>query len=178
MTLLNPPPAEVADQLIRMIHLDWPTNEADRRRYFDILDLDDLDTVPKRDDEPDTRMIRFVTALPDVDGTCTMFRDELLGLSLFCYNEPIDNGPDASAGYVSLQDELTRFLGVPSEEWGTLAEPACLWRAGPLWIDMYCFQRLRSGVMVGPSHAEQSAANDAAHDAQRSDPRIHDASSN
>lgn len=170
MTELNPPPTELADLLIQMTRLDWPTDEADRRRYFDILDLNDIDTVPKRNDEPDTRMIRFATALPDVDGTCTMFRDEFLGLSLFCYNEPGDHGPAARAGYASLRDVLSRSLGAPSEEWGTPIEPACLWRTGPLWIDMYCFQRLHSGVMVGPSHAERSAANDAAHDARQSDP--------
>ena len=35
---------------------------------------------------------------------------------------------------------------------------------GLLMLEMYCFQRLTSGVMVGPSHAERTAANDQAHD--------------
>lgn len=30
-----------------------------------------------------------------------MFRGEFLSLSLFCYNEPIDNGPAARAGYAA-----------------------------------------------------------------------------
>lgn len=163
MSELNPPPAEVADLLIQMTRRDWPTSEEYRCRYFDSLGLRDLKAPLQRDDEPETRMIRFVTALLDVDGTCTMFRDKFLGLSLFCYNEPIENGPAARAGFAGLRGELNRFLGAPSEEWGTLSEPACLWDIGPLWIDMYCFQRLRSGVMVGPSHAERSTANDEAH---------------
>ena len=34
---------------------------------------------------------------------------------------------------------------------------------GPLMLAMYCFQRLTSGIMVGPHHAERTAANDDAH---------------
>jgi hypothetical protein len=152
-----------------MARLDWPTGERDRRRYFDLLGLHDLDTLGQRHDEPGTPMIRFATSLPNVDGTCTMFRDEFLGLSLFCYNEPLDNGPEARAGYAGLRGQLNRYLGPPIEEWGTPTQRACLWRSGLLSIDMYCFQRHQSGVMVGPSHAERSAANDAAHDARHSD---------
>jgi hypothetical protein len=166
---LTPSPADVADLLIQMTRLDWPTTEEDRRCYFDVLSLHDLDTLPQRDAEPDSAMIRFSTLLPGVDGTCTMFRDEFLGLSLFCYNELRDDGPEACAGYAGLRDQLTRHLGSPIEEWGTPTEPACLWHSGSLSIDMYCFHRLRSGVMVGPSHSERSAANDAAHDARHSD---------
>jgi hypothetical protein len=169
VTELTPSPADVADLLIQMTRLDWPTNEADRRRYFDILGLHDLDTLPQRDDEADSTMIRFATALPGVDGICTTFRDEFLGLSLFCYNQPLEDGPEARAGYAGLRGEPNRYLGQPIEEWGTSTEPACLWPSGPLSIDMYCFQRLRSGVMVGLFHAERSAANDAAHDARQSD---------
>jgi hypothetical protein len=112
-------------------------------------------------------VIRFDTALPEVDGTGTMFRDEFLGLSLFCYDEPIDNGPAARAGYAALRGELSRSLGAPSEEWGSPTEPACLWTIGPLWIEMYCFQRLSSGVMVGPTHAQRSATNDEAQEARQ-----------
>lgn len=166
---LTPSPADVADLLIQMTRLDWPTTEEDRRHYFAVLGLHDLDTVPRSDDDPDSAMIRFSTSLPGVDGTCTMFRDEFLGLSLFCYNEFLDDGPQARAGYAGLRDQLDRHLGPASEEWGTPTEPACLWPSGPLSIDMYCFQRLRSGIMVGPSHSERSAANDAALDARQSD---------
>ena len=90
---VDPWPADVADLLVQMTRLDWPTSERDRRRHFDLLGLHDLDTLPQRHDEPDTSMIRFATSLPNVDGTCTMFRDEFLGLSLFCYNEPL-GGPE------------------------------------------------------------------------------------
>lgn len=167
MTQLNPPPKQIVDLLVEMTRLDWPTTEVERQNYFDRLHLRDLDTVPHRDDSPDTTMTRLDSALPDVDGTSTMFRGEFLGLSLFCYNEPIDNGPAAQAGYAALRDELSRSLGEPTEEWGTPTEPACLWQIGPLWIDMYCFQRLPSGIMVGPTHAQRSAANDAAHAARQ-----------
>ena len=167
VTTVTPPPAQIADLLVEMTRLDWPTTEAERQSYFDRLNLRDLDTVPHRDDSPDTTVTRLDTALPDVDGTSTMSRHEFLGLSLFCYNEPIENGAAARAGYAALRDELSRTFGEPTEEWGTPTEPACLWEIGPLWIEMYCFQRLRSGVMVGPAHAQRSAANDAAHAARR-----------
>jgi hypothetical protein len=52
----------------------------------------------------------------------------------------------------------------PVEKWGSPSEPACLWRSGPLLLDMYCFQRRSSGIMIGPSHAERSADNDAAYE--------------
>jgi hypothetical protein len=109
---LTPSPADVADLLIQMTRLDWPTTEEDRRHYFAVLGLHDLDTVPRSDDDPDSAMIRFSTSLPGVDGTCTMFRDEFL-----------DDGPQARAGYAGLRDQLDRHLGPPREEWGTPTEP-------------------------------------------------------
>ena len=93
MLNLTPPPADVAGLLVEMTRLEWPTGEADRRRYFDLLGLHEGDTLPQRDDEPDSTMIRFTTSLPDVNGSCTMFRDQFLGLSLFCYDDPVENGP-------------------------------------------------------------------------------------
>jgi hypothetical protein len=128
------------------------------------LGLDDLDELPRRAEEPDGVSRRFTTSLPgSVDGISTMFRGEFLGLSLFCYHEPIGDGPRARAGFAALEAHLSRAFGPPVERWGTAAEPACLWRPGPLMLDMYCFQRLSRGIMVGPSHAERSAANDALH---------------
>ena len=169
MTELTPSPTVVADLLIRMTSLHWPTTEADRRRYFDLLGLHDLDTVPQRDDEPDAMMIRFATSLPAVQGTCTMFREEFLGLGLFCYDEAREDGPEARAGYARLRNRLSNYLGPPMEEWGSPTEPACCWRSGPLMIDMYCFQRLRSQIMVGVGHVERSAAHEAAQDPRQPD---------
>jgi hypothetical protein len=40
-------------------------------------------------------------------------------------------------------------------------------------LDMYCFQRGQSGIMVGPDHAERSAAYDDATDVP-DDPSIRD----
>ena len=165
MTELTPSTKDVADLLIRMTQLEWPTTEKDRLHYFNTLGLRDEEVLPPRDDDPDNVWLRFTTSLAgQVDGNCSMFRGEFLGLSLFCYNQPMDNGPQARAGYAGLRDDLSTALGDPIEEWGSTSEPACLWRTGPLLLDMYCFQRLASGIMVGPSHAERTAANDDAHD--------------
>lgn len=164
MTYLSPDPAEVAELLIGMMELPWPTTEVERRRYFEVLGLEDLDVVPPREDEPDNLSRWFTTSLAgDVHGICTMFRDEFLGLDLFCYNEPGDKGPRARAGFAGIQDGLKSVFGDPDEVWGPTNEPACLWQLDPLQLDMHCFQRGSSGVMVGPDHAARSAANDAAH---------------
>ena len=112
---------------------------------------------------PDSVMIRFTTSLPRVDGTCTMFRYQFLGLCLYCYDEPLENGraegPRRLRGTARPTHPPSRFA---HRRVGTQTEPACLWEPGPLLQDMYCFQRLRSGVMVGPSHAERTAAHNAA----------------
>ena len=165
MTELTPSTEDVTDLLICMIQLEWPTTESDRLRYFDALGLRDQEVLPPRDDDPDSVWTRFTTSLPgQVDGNCSMFRGEFLGLSIFPYSESIENGPQARAGYAGLRHHLSAALGDPIEEWGPTSEPACLWRTGLLMLEMYCFQRLTSGVMVGPSHAERTAANDQAHD--------------
>jgi hypothetical protein len=165
MTQLNPDPADVADLVIKMSQEPWPTTETDRQRYFNALGLHDLALVPQRKDDPHIVWRRFTTSLPgNVEGNCVMFGGEFLGLSLFCYTEPVDNGPQSQAGFASLKRGLSRAFGSPVEEWGSPSAPACLWRPGPLLLDMYCFQRRSSGIMLGPSHAERSAANDAAHE--------------
>lgn len=160
---LEPPSADLANLLIRMTEREWPTTEVDRLHFFHRHGLHDVDSPRPDDSDLNIEHRHFGTALPGaVLGTATMFRGELLGLSLFPYDEPIGNGPLARVGYVALRDQLSQRLGPPVEEWGTPNEPACLWRPGPLLLDMYCFQRLQSGIMVGPSHAERSAALDMA----------------
>ena len=165
MIELRPSTEAIADLLIRMIQLEWPSTESDRRRYFSTLGLRDQEVLPPREDDPESVWLRFTTSLPgQVDGNCIVFRGELLGLSVFPYTEPTGNGPQARAGYAGLRHHLSAALGDPIEEWGSSSEPACVWRTSLLLLEMYCFQRLTSGVMVGPSHAERTAANDQAHD--------------
>lgn len=170
MNVLTPPPEAVADLLLQLIQQDWPTTDEERRCSFARLGLQDGDALPPGDAETDSEMRRIATSLPGVDGISTMFRDEFLGLSLFCYDEPLDDGPAARAGHAGLRDEFDRRLGSPLEEWGPSNEPACLWESESLLIELYCFQRLRSGVMIGVSHAERSAAHTAAHDTRESAP--------
>lgn len=164
MIQLEPTAEAVADLLARMCREPWPTTEQDRRDYFATLGLTDQALLPVRGDDADSVWRRFTSALPEqVGGNCSTFRGEFLGLSLFCWPEQVDNGAQARAGYASLQELLNQEFGAPVEEWGTDSEPACLWTVGPLTLEMYCFQRLHSSVMVGPSHTIRSAANDAAH---------------
>jgi hypothetical protein len=159
----EPPTADVANLLIRMTELEWPTTEGDRLRFFHRLGLHDIDGSRSDDSDLGIEYRQFHTAMPSaVHGTANMFRGEFLGLSLFLYDEPVENGLMAREGYRVLREQLSQRLGPPVEEWGVVNEPACLWRPGLLLLDMYCFQRRPSGIMVGPSHAERSAALDAA----------------
>lgn len=168
MIPLSPDPADLAALLGRMCQQSWPTTESERRRYFAAVGLRDLEVLPAFDGDPDSRSRRFTTSLEgDVDGISTMFGEEFLGLCLFCYNEPGANGPQARAGFTGLVRHLGGVFGPPVEEWGPPSEPACLWRSGLLRLDMYCFQRGSSGIMIGLDHTERSAAHDAAH---RTDP--------
>ena len=166
---LVPAPAVLAELLTRMVTLPWPTSEQERLRYFDKLGLQDADESPEgtvNERLPEVVDHRFtVPSLPGVDGVGNVFRGELLGLSLFCYNRPVDDDPQAREAFVRLQTGVSATLGAPVKEWGSSAEPACLWRTGPLHLDMYCFQRGSSGIMVGPSHSARSAASDAAAEA-------------
>jgi len=154
---LDPAAEDVADLLVRMCREPWPTTEQERCDYFTVLGLHEQEHLPVRDDDPGSTSLRFATSLPGVDGICSAFRDEFLGLSLFCWAEQCDNGLQARAGHPALRDLLSRSFGTPTEEWGPTAEPACCWVVGPLTIEMYCFQRLQSSVMVGPSHSPLSS---------------------
>jgi hypothetical protein len=165
MIELTPTPKDLSDLLVRMCQEPWPTSEEDRLRYFSALHLTDGEVLedPPHHRDPDSRSRRFTTALPgQVDGNCSMFRDQFLGLQLFAYNQFEPNQAFAREGYAALKQLLTEAFGDPVEEWGPPNQPACLWRPGPLMLDMYCFQEHSSGIMVGPAHSERSAASDAA----------------
>lgn len=165
MSVLLPPAEDLADLVVRMCQQPWPTTEVDRRRYFSALQLSDGDIV---DDEShpqnaQTRWRDFTTALPgNVGGNCSTFRDQFLGLHLFAYSQREPNGQPAREGYAALRHFLSQVLGDPLEVWGQADQPACLWRTEILTLDMYCFQQPDSGVMIGASHTQRSAANDAA----------------
>lgn len=161
---LTPPPEEVSDLLVRMTRLEWPTTDDERLDFFAALGLRDTGPGESTANEPDSAWHSLGTSWPSVHGVDTVFREEFLGLSLFCYDEQGDDGPLARSGFAGLREHLSVALGPPVEEWGTPREPACFWQPGPLTIEMYCFQRHSSGVMVGPSHTARSAANDAAHE--------------
>ena len=165
MSELSPPAEDLAALLIRMCQLPWPTTEEDRRRYFCDLQLSDGEVIHmnSHQSDPETRWRCFTTALPgQVEGTCTMFRDQFLGLYLSAYNQHEPHGQPATEGWALVRYLLSQVLGDPLEEWGAADNPACLWQPGVLTLDMYCSQTPSSGIMVGPCHTQRSAANDAA----------------
>lgn len=171
ITELVPSPAALADLLARMVQRPWPTTEQDRLSYFHELGLQDADESGQGTVEEQAPKMVFhdftVPLMIGVGGLCIAFRGEVLGLSLSCYSQPGSGHPEAPEAYDLLHAQLSATLGAPVEEWGSSAEPACLWQAGDLHLDMYCFQRGSSGLLVGPSHSERSAASDAAAEARR-----------
>lgn len=154
-----------------MVQRPWPSTEQERLNYFHELGLRDTDGSGQGTVEaqaPEKVFHDFtVPLMVGVGASCTVFRGEVLGLSLFCYSQPGGGHPEVREAYDLLRAQLSATLGVPVEEWGSSAEPACLWQAGDLHLDMYCFQRGSSGLMVGPSHSARSAANDAAAEARQ-----------
>lgn len=160
MVDLVPPPAEMGDLLVRMTRREWPTTEAERFAWFAALGLYDGEPVPPGEDDQGSTSFRFGTPWPEVDGSGTTVTDGFSGLSLFCYNERVADGAAARAGLAALQAHLTDSFGPPVEEWGSTSEPACLWQPGPLMLELYCFQRHDSGVMVGLSPADRTTAYD------------------
>jgi hypothetical protein len=167
MVDLEPAAADLASLLVRMTELEWPTTEEERLVFFAGLGLHDVESPRPDDSVVGAERRWFASDLSNaVSGTATMFRGEFLGLAVFAYDEPVENGELARAGYAAVRDHVSRRLGLPLEEWGTATEPACLWHPGPLMLDMYCFQRLQSGIMVGPDHADRSAAYDEAVDSE------------
>jgi hypothetical protein len=75
-----------------------------------------------------------------VDASISLFRGELLGIHITCYNQRQDNAAQAQEGFAAAKQLLTDAFGPPTEEWGSLREPACLWQLGAVSVDMYCFQ--------------------------------------
>jgi len=130
MVDLEPSASDLANLLMRMTDLEWPTTEEERLFFFASLGLHDVES-PRPDDTVVCAERRwFASDLSDaVSGTATMFRGEFLGLAVFAYNEPVENGPLTRAGYTAVRDHVNQRLGLPVEEWGTATEPACLWAA-------------------------------------------------
>ena len=119
MSQLVPDPSAVADLAVRLTRLPWPSGAADRDRYFAELGL--VDGVPERRGTIPTRSGRG--SRPPLSGvfdaSISLFRCELLGIHITCFNQRQDNGPPkAQEGFAALKQLLTDAFGTPTEEWG------------------------------------------------------------
>lgn len=134
MPTLTPNVENVAGLVLDMMDGTWPTSDDDRQVFYSSHGLTQVASSAGealRREHGRTLMHQFETSLPGVYGIDTMFRDEFLGLSLFAYDESVDDGAASRAAYPLLRDLLSDRLGAPAEEWGTAHEPACYWRCGP-----------------------------------------------
>lgn len=99
MTTLEPSPSEIADLLVAMTELEWPTSEDERLRFFRRLGLRDTSSPEPGDDGLHTEHWNITTtALPAVEGMAYTFRGEFRGLSLLAYDGPRTDGPLAATG--------------------------------------------------------------------------------
>jgi hypothetical protein len=152
MSQLDPDPSAVADLVVRVTRLPWPSGTTDHDRYFAELGLVGAGPAEAPRNDRDTQWRRLTTPLSGVvDASISLFRGELLGIHITCYNQRQDNGPQAQEGFAAVKQLLTDAFGPPTEEWGSLREPACLWQLSAVSVDTYCFQRDPSGTMVGTS---------------------------
>jgi hypothetical protein len=94
MSQLVPDPSTVADLAVRMTRLPWPSGAADRDRYFAELGFVDGGPAGAPRNDPDTQWQRLTTPLSGVvDASISLFRCELLGIHITCFNQRQDNGP-------------------------------------------------------------------------------------
>lgn len=87
----------LTDLLLRMIQQPCPTTEQDRLTYFGDLGFAEADesgrgTSAKQ--APETVFHNFTVPLL-TDGMCSVFRGEVLGISLFCFSRPASDDPEA-----------------------------------------------------------------------------------
>jgi len=157
MHALRPDPVELTALLLRATGLPWPDTEDQSRGFYSALNFRSLSNPETAQDDPQTTWRRFRTALiGEADGSTVTTRGKLLALQITAYNERGDDGPAAREGFNLLRQHLSSALGAPIEEWGAAREPACRWHPVPMTVEMYCFQRGSSGVMVGLSRTEPS----------------------
>lgn len=156
---LSPDPIELTDLLLRATRLPWPDSEDQRLGFFSALGFRDCSTVETAKDDPPSNWRRFSTALiGEADGSAVTSRGRLLALQIAAYNERDQDGAAAREGFYVLRQHLSSALGPPIEEWGTAQEPACAWHPAPMTVEMYCFQRGSSGVLIGLSRTGSSQA--------------------
>lgn len=106
--------------------MPWPTSEQERLRYFDELGLQDADESPQgtvNERLPEMLDHSFtVPFLKGVDGVCNLFRGEVLGLSLFCYNRPVDDDPQTREAFAQLQRLASARRSAPRSRSGDRAQ--------------------------------------------------------
>jgi hypothetical protein len=94
MSQLVPDPTAVANLVVRMTRLPWPSGAADRDRYFAELGLVDGGLPERRGTIPIPSGRCSRPPLSGVvDASVSLFRCELLGIHITCFNQRQDNGP-------------------------------------------------------------------------------------
>jgi hypothetical protein len=97
MSQLVPDPSAVADLAVRMTRLPWPSGAADRDRYFAELGLVDGGPAEAPGNDPDTKWQRLTTPLSGViDASISLFRCELLGIHITCFNQRQTTAPQGA----------------------------------------------------------------------------------
>lgn len=158
MADMVPAVTDLADMVLRIAGQAWPATEIERVAMFDRLGLRLVDEPPTPSADPRLTFQPVQTPLPAVTGSLSEVDGKFLGLDFFAYAQHQDDGPWARQASPELKRLVSAGLGDPAEEWGSAREPACSWLTGALRVEMYCFQRLTSVVMLGIDHVARSEA--------------------
>lgn len=168
MPTLTPNVENVAGLVLDMMDGTWPTSDDDRQVFYSSHGLTQVASSAGealRREHGRTLMHQFETSLPGVYGIDTMFRDEFLGLSFVRLRRVRRRWSRIAGGVSVTQGSSLGSAWCACRGVGHGSRAGLLLAVRPLQTEMYCFQRLPSGVMVGPSHVARSAAYD--HEAAR-----------
>ncbi|ALD64575.1 hypothetical protein AFL94_12325 [Arthrobacter sp. LS16] len=145
----SPAPVEVVAFIGRILGHEWPHSEAERVRVFEALGMHSPQR-PAEDAEENIGGI-WVLKVPlgaDVDARWSSFRGSLVLITLFLYPQPSEQHPQVREKFAELRTELSTYFSPPTETWGTEAMPAARWTIGTCGVELYCFNKPNSVLML------------------------------
>lgn len=152
---LTPTPEEVVSRVVAAVGATWSDSDGDEAALLDRLLVYDVADGDER--EPGYRMASFRSrGWAETPGTLSTWQGRLLGLGWSLYGEPGSGDSRATEGFVALRGLLSRELGDPADEWGSVEEPAVYWQRDGKSVEMYCHHRGSSAVQLNVGHQARS----------------------
>ena len=145
----SPTPVEVVDYIARIIDHAWPLDEAARLRMFEVLGMQTVQRLADVAEENigDIAVLK-VPLGSEVEASWSSFQGSLVLISLFLYPQPSEHHPQVLEKFGELQTGLSTYFSPPAETWGTAAMPAARWKIRGCGVDLYCFNKPNSVLML------------------------------